>query len=345
MHAFDVLGDPVRRRILELLLDGPRTSGQVVAVVRDEFGISQSAVSQHLRVLRLSGFADVTVDGARRIYRLQSGPLSDVDAWLGRFRRLWAPRLDALALEVARGKKHQQNSITDPTTDGKMTVDAALQQLEALGDERTRNLNARNGAGEQQYGVKLGAIRTLAKSIKTDHPLALALWHTGIIDAQLLAILLMKPRLLSADQLEDLVRSITWDRVADWMNAYVVKKHPDRETLRERWMDDPHPMVARAGWSLTADRLVKQPEGLDVTTLLDRVESTLATAAPEAQWTMNTVLAEIGIHFPDHRERAICIGDAVGLYRDYPTSRGCTSPFAPEWIREMVSRQEGATGA
>ncbi|MEM6927154.1 MAG: metalloregulator ArsR/SmtB family transcription factor [Myxococcota bacterium] len=107
MQAFDVLGDPVRRRILEVLLEGPHTSGQIVAVIRDEFGISQSAVSQHLKVLRSNDFATVTVDGPRRVYALQAGPLAEVDAWLGRFRTLWAPTLDALALEVARGKRRR----------------------------------------------------------------------------------------------------------------------------------------------------------------------------------------------------------------------------------------------
>ena len=105
MHAFDVLGDAVRRRILELLADGERPAGAVVEVVRDEFGISQPAVSQHLRVLREHGFASVRVDGARRIYALDAGALQDVDAWLDRVRRAWGPPLDALATEVARGRR------------------------------------------------------------------------------------------------------------------------------------------------------------------------------------------------------------------------------------------------
>jgi len=105
MHAFDVLGDPVRRRILELLAEGEHRSGEVVEVIRSEFGITQAAVSQHLRVLRESGFASVRVDGPRRIYSIDAQPLRDVDAWLDRFRAFWEPKLDALATEVARGKK------------------------------------------------------------------------------------------------------------------------------------------------------------------------------------------------------------------------------------------------
>jgi DNA-binding transcriptional ArsR family regulator len=105
VHAFDVLGDPVRRRILELLVDGEMTSGAITASVQDEFGISQPAVSQHLRVLREAGFARVRADGARRLYALDAAPLRGVDAWLDQFRRLWEQRLDALGTEIARGRR------------------------------------------------------------------------------------------------------------------------------------------------------------------------------------------------------------------------------------------------
>ena len=105
MHAFDVLADPVRRRILELLATGEHASGEVVEVIASEFGISQAAVSQHLKVLRDSGFASVRIDGARRIYAVDAAPMQEVDAWLGQFRVFWTSKLDALATEVARGKK------------------------------------------------------------------------------------------------------------------------------------------------------------------------------------------------------------------------------------------------
>ena len=116
MHAFDVLGDPVRRRILEVLADGELPAGDVVRVVGEEFGISQPAVSQHLKVLRESGFAGVRAEGTRRLYALNAAPLRDVDEWLDPFRRFWAPRLDALATEIARGKKARRDGSTPPPT-------------------------------------------------------------------------------------------------------------------------------------------------------------------------------------------------------------------------------------
>ena len=108
MHAFDVLGDPVRRRILELLLDEEQSSGEIVAVIREEFGISQPAVSQHLRVLRDNGFARVRAEGARRLYAIEATPLQDVDRWLQPFREFWTQRLDALGTELARGRRDRR---------------------------------------------------------------------------------------------------------------------------------------------------------------------------------------------------------------------------------------------
>jgi DNA-binding transcriptional ArsR family regulator len=115
VHAFDVLGDPVRRRILELLADGERTSGAIAAVIQAEFGISQPAVSQHLRVLRESGFTSVRPEGARRLYAVDSEPLQEVDMWLQPFRRYWSRHLDALATELARGKRERRAKDGTPT--------------------------------------------------------------------------------------------------------------------------------------------------------------------------------------------------------------------------------------
>lgn len=108
MHALDVLGDPVRRRILELLAQGEHASGQIVEVVGREFGITQAAVSQHLKVLRDNGFASVRPEGTRRVYVVETAPLQEIDAWLERFRSHWEPKLDALATEVARGKRQRR---------------------------------------------------------------------------------------------------------------------------------------------------------------------------------------------------------------------------------------------
>ena len=120
MHAFDVLGDPVRRRILELLADGEHASGEISAVVQAEFGISQPAVSQHLKVLRDSGFASVRPVGTRRLYAVDAAPLREVDDWLEHFRGFWSQRLDSLATELARGKRERRlHATTTASPDAK----------------------------------------------------------------------------------------------------------------------------------------------------------------------------------------------------------------------------------
>ena len=220
-----------------------------------------------------------------------------------------------------------------------MTLKETLAKLKSLGNEKVRAHNKKHGAGDHQFGVRHGDIRKLAETIKTNHELAIALWETGNIDAQLLAILLMKPKSLSADEMDRIVRSVTFAHVADWLNSYVVKNHPDKETLRQKWLTAESPWAARAGWSLTSERVAKNAEGLDLPAILDRIESEMADAAPEVQWTMNACLAGIGINFSKHRKRAIAIGEKLGIYRDYPVSKGCTSPFAPIWINEMVRRK------
>jgi len=224
------------------------------------------------------------------------------------------------------------------------TLEETLQQLESLGNAGVRAQNSKSGplgsgAGDNQFGVPRGDVRKLANKIKTNHELALALWKTGNIDAQFLAALLINVKLLSADEMERMVKSVAWMWVADWLYSYVLKEHADKETLRNKWMKSDDRWLARAGWQLTAGRVAKSPEGLDLVALLDRIEKEMAAAAPEVQWTMNMCLAEIGIHFPEHRKRAIAIGEKLGIYRDYPVSKGCTSPFAPIWIDYMVKRQ------
>ena len=136
-----------------------------------------------------------------------------------------------------------------------MTPNETLKQLKALGNEATRSHNARWGAGDNQFAVKHGDIRALAKKINADHTLAMSLWETGNIDAQYLAILLIKPKDLSAIEVDRLVRSVTFGWVADWLTNYVVKQHPDKETLRQEWMATDDRWAARAGWQLTAGRV------------------------------------------------------------------------------------------
>jgi 3-methyladenine DNA glycosylase AlkD len=220
-----------------------------------------------------------------------------------------------------------------------MTVVEVMAELEAKGNEKWRKMNAKNGAGDNQFGVMMGDIRALAKKIKINHELGLELWQTGNIDAMILAPFVMRPKDFNEGELNKMVSEATFTRVADSFNSNIVKNHPLKEELRQKWMKSTDTMCHRAGWSLTTERVIKSPEGLDLVALLDRVENEMGLAPESLQWMMNYCLAEIGIHFAEHRERAIALGEKIGAFRDFPTSKGCTSPFAPIWINAMVSRQ------
>ncbi len=226
-----------------------------------------------------------------------------------------------------------------------MNAKEVLTKLKSLGDESLRARNVKHGAGEKQFGVQMGEVRALAKKIKSDHALGLELWATGNLEARLVAILVITPKQLSSKQLEAMVKDAPYMWLAEWLTSYVVKQHPEKEALREKWMapKEKDPLAARAGWALTAERIVRSPDGLDLDALLDRIEAEMGKAHTATQWTMNCALAQIGITSPPRRKRALAIGEKLGVYRDYPVSKGCTSPFAPIWINEMVKRAGAGT--
>ncbi|WP_193510138.1 DNA alkylation repair protein [Cryobacterium sp. BB736] len=213
---------------------------------------------------------------------------------------------------------------------------AVMAELDALADPKVREANEKRG---DDHGVNLSKLREVAKRLKTQHDLALELWATDDTAARLLALLICRPKLYSADDLDAMLREARAPKVHDWLVNYVVKKGPHMEELRVRWFSDPDPVVASAGWALTTERVVKKPDGINLTGLLDTVESEMKDAPDRLQWAMNHCLAEIGIQNADLRPRAIDIGERLEVLKDYPTPPNCTSPFAPIWIAEMVSRQ------
>nr|WP_240979750.1 DNA alkylation repair protein [Streptomyces sp. HNM0574] len=209
-----------------------------------------------------------------------------------------------------------------------------------LEDPKVRAVNARHG---DDHGVKLGELRALARRLKTQQDLARQLWATGDSAARLLALLICRPKAFTRDELDAMLREAGTPKVHDWLLSQVVRKSPHAEELRLAWTADPDLVVASAGWELTAERVAKRPEGLDLAGLLDVVEAEMKEAPDRLQWSMNHCLARIGIEHPEHRARALAIGERLGVLKDYPTSPGCTSPYAPVWITELVRRRDDTT--
>jgi 3-methyladenine DNA glycosylase AlkD len=216
-------------------------------------------------------------------------------------------------------------------------VEELMAELAVLEDPRAREVNERHG---DDHGVNLSKLRAIAKRLKTQHELALGLWATGDTAARLLALLVCRPKAFSRGELDAMLRESRAVKVQDWLVNYVVKKSPHAEELRVAWLAGPDPVVASAGWALTSERVAKAPQGLDLVGLLDVIEAEMKDAPERLQWAMNTCLARIGIEHPGHRARALEIGERLQVLKDYPTPPGCTSPFAPAWINEMVRRQD-----
>ncbi|SMF73034.1 DNA alkylation repair protein [Streptomyces sp. Amel2xC10] len=217
-----------------------------------------------------------------------------------------------------------------------------MAELAALEDPKARAVNERHG---DDHGVNLGKLRALAKRLRTQQDLAVGLWDTGDTAARLLALLICRPKAFDRAALDGMLREARAPKVHDWLVNYVVKKSPHAEELRLAWTADPDPVVASAGWALTTERVAKKPEGLDLPGLLTVIEAEMKDAPDRLQWAMNHCLAQIGIEHPEHRARALAIGERLGVLKDYPTSPGCTSPYAPVWITEMVRRRTGRAGA
>jgi 3-methyladenine DNA glycosylase AlkD len=218
------------------------------------------------------------------------------------------------------------------------TVAELRAELAALDDPKIRAVNERHG---DDHGVNLGQLRAVAKRLKTQQELARQLWSSGDTAARLLALLICRPKAFERDELDAMLRESRTPKVHDWLVNSLVKKSPHAEQLRETWFADSDPVVASAGWALTTERVAKQPAGLDLAALLDLIEAEMKDAPDRLQWAMNHCLAQIGIDHPEHRARAIDIGERMEVLKDYPTPPGCTSPFAPVWITEMVHRQHG----
>jgi len=219
-------------------------------------------------------------------------------------------------------------------------IKQVMRELATLGEAKMRAADERQG---DDHGVNLTRLRELARRLKTQHELALELWATGDTAARLLSTLVCKPKAFSAAELDAMIRDIRSPKLLDWFIVNAVKPGRHAEDLRPGWKDGDD-LVGRAGWSLTTERVVKKPEGLDLDALLDQIEKEMKHAPARKQWAMNHCLAEIGIHHPELRARAIGIGERLAVLIDYPASPGCTPPYAPIWIAEMVRRRESARG-
>lgn len=220
-----------------------------------------------------------------------------------------------------------------------LTTAQVMAELAVLENPKIRTVNERHG---DDHGVNLGRLRVLAKRLRKQQELVPELWATGDTAARLVTLLICRPKSFSGVELDTMLREARIPKVHDWLVNYVVKKSSHAEELRAVWLADADPVIASAGWALTAERVVKAPAGLDLGELLETIEADMKDAPDRLQWAMNSCLAQIGIAHAEFRARAIEIGERLEVLKDYPVPPNCTSPFAPIWIAELVRRQSEA---
>ncbi|MFW8624513.1 DNA alkylation repair protein [Corynebacterium glutamicum] len=216
-------------------------------------------------------------------------------------------------------------------------AESTLASLKELEDPKILAVNERHG---DDHAVNLTKLRAVAKELKRNQPLARELWATNDTAARLVALLICRPKEFDQSELDSMILEARTPKVLDWLINYVVKKNPHWNDLRVLWLEDAAENVAAAGWALNTHAVITKPEALDDSAILDTIEAQMKTAEPRVQWSMNECLAQIGIHRPELRDRAIAIGERLEVLKDYPTPPNCTSPFAPIWIEEMVRRKK-----
>lgn len=222
-----------------------------------------------------------------------------------------------------------------------MNLQEVMAQLEAWGSPNARKLFARQGAGDNQFGVTLGKLRGLAKKLKIDHQLAMKLWATGNVDAMILATMLMTSAQLSAKQAESMIKPLTYSRLVDELVRNVLVKTAFADQFRSKWVDSGKEMIGRAGWKMLGLRIVHgEKEGLDFGVILKKIEAEILCAPYRKQEAMNCCLVDIGVNIPEFTRKCIDLGERLGKFDKRPVPKGCVSTYAPEWIGAALKRKK-----
>lgn len=225
--------------------------------------------------------------------------------------------------------------------DNSINYDEIMMQLEKLGTQARRDANARNGADENQFGVKLGDLRSYAQNIKGSYSLAMRLWKSGNVDAMILATMIMDPEQISAAEATDMVEKLSYPVLIDELVYNVIGKIESKPDLYVEWIESKNEFVGRAGWDLIIYRILNRDYyDLDLKRLISKIEAEMKTAPKFKQESMNRCLVEIGTHYPAFTERCIAVGEKIGRLDNKPVPEGCTSSYAPEWIAGVLAKKK-----
>ncbi len=221
-----------------------------------------------------------------------------------------------------------------------MTKDEVFAILKELGDEKRKQMHIKNGAGENTYGVLRGELRKLAKQPGTNHALALELFSSGNTDAQWLACMLFEAKKLTLDEIRHMMSDVRYSEIIDKFVGEVVFLNKSADILAQEWSASTEDHLGRAGWNLIVHKISRGKETDETLEgLLATIKAELQTTTPGKQWAMNHALSAIGYTYPHFTEQCIALGETLGVYRDLKVSKGCTSAYAPNWIRAILKKQ------
>lgn len=213
-----------------------------------------------------------------------------------------------------------------------------LADLEAKAAEATRKIYVKQGVGDKAFGVKMGDLRILAKGLKKQHALGLALWDSGWFEARVLATYILDPKQLSEAECIRLAESCDSSPVLDKLTDFVLEASKHAEALRARWLDSTDALLGRAGWNLMTAEVKKDPQGaIDLDALLAKIEAELHSAPRPKKESMNQCLVMIGVYHSSHTDKALAAGERLGRWDDRPVPKGCTSSYPPEWIPAAIA--------
>ena len=215
-----------------------------------------------------------------------------------------------------------------------------LRQLNMLTDEKKKKFYLKQNISEDILGINLGPLRKLAGELGIQHSLGQELWNTNIYEARVLATMVLDPSKLDEEAILSLLTQTDSKTLIDELSFQTFEKISDRKARMNRWIEDFSPKFRQAGWNMAVLLVIeKQLEKQELEKLLEIIEKSLADADTYSQFSMNRCLSEIGIHNDDLTQRCLEIAERLGVYRDWKVSKGCTSPYAVDWINVVRKKR------
>lgn len=221
------------------------------------------------------------------------------------------------------------------------SVKQILNYLETQSNSTRIKVNQKNGNKLPQFGVPMLILRKLANELGKNQELASSLWNENNLDAKMLSVMIMDPKKLNKNKIELIANEIEFCYLMDDFIDYVVFMRDDRDIYMEQWIKSSNDILGRGGWYLVVKSILKNNvDEQKIDRYLNIIKVELGNTTIKKQEAMNRALCEIGINYPKYTGQCLKIGEELGVYRDIKVSKGCTSPYAIDWIRVGLEKKE-----